>query len=119
MRKTLIISILSLLMLCCRSQDCDKLPQHFSSYKEAISQVKSRAFKFKDEANTSRSSWLTSAKYYSCDGNTGYFVYITNREYEYIHQGVPIEIWRNFKNSSSLGSYYNKYIKSKYRLNLN
>ena len=117
--KALIISILLTAMLSCRSQDCNKLPQHFSSYKEAISQVKNGAFKFKDEANTSRSSWIASAKYYSCDGKTGYFIYFTKRNYEYIHKGVPIEIWRQFKAASSMGSFYGADIKNKYRVDLN
>ena len=119
MRKLLTITAaLFLIISCNKAQDCTKLPQTFSSYKEAIDQIKSSTFKYKDEANTSRSSWLISAKYYSCDGNTGYFIYITNKNYEYVHKGLPIDIWVKFKNATSLGSFYDTYIKHKYRLTL-
>jgi hypothetical protein len=119
--KKLLTCFLALLIItsCNKAQDCKKLPQHFTSYKEAISQVKNSTFKFTDEANTSRSSWLTSAKYYSCDGITGFFIYATNRNYEYIHKDVPINVWKQFKSASSLGSFYDAHIKNRYRLELN
>lgn len=103
----------------CNSQNCKQLPEIFSSYQEAITKVKSSTFQTKETANTSESSWIKSAKYYSCDGNTGYFIYTTNRGYEYIHKGVPKEIWEEFKKASSKGSYYDHYIKSNYQLPLN
>ena len=106
-------------MLSCNSQDCNKLPAIYTSYSQGIELVKSSSFKVKETANTSNSSWITSAKYYSCDGNTGYLIYTTNKDYEYIHQGVPVNIWEGFKNASSKGSYYNSNIKNRYRLKLN
>ena len=106
-------------MLSCRSQDCNKLPQSFSSYGQAIRLVKNSDFIITEEANTSESSWITSANYYSCDGETGYFIYTTNRGYEYIHKGVPLRIWNGFKNASSKGSYYDANIRKKYQLRLN
>ena len=115
--KTLWAAIFLSLSICsCHSQNCNTLPSYFHSYKEAISKIKSGSFRFTDEANTSRSSWITSAKYYSCDEVTGYFIFTTNRNYEYIHQGVPIFIWRQFKTASSLGSFYDVKIKHKYQL---
>ncbi len=107
---------LILLLSSCHSQSCKDLPSYFNSYNEAISEIEHSTFKFADKANTSRSSWITSARYYSCDGITGYFIYTTNRNYQYVHKGVPIEIWKQFKAAPSMGSYYNQYIKHKYRL---
>lgn len=116
MKKLLIAIAICLLMFSCHSQECNNLPSNFNKYKEAISKVKKTNFKFTDEANTSRSSWITSAKYYNCDGLTGYFIYTTRRKYEYIHKDVPILIWKQFKNAPSFGSFYNEKIKYKYQL---
>jgi hypothetical protein len=99
-------------------QDCKTIPAHFDSYGDAISFVKTASFKFTDDVNTSKSSWIRSASYYSCDGKTGYFIFSTDKQ-EYIHAGVPIEIWRGFKNADSFGSYYDHNIRKKYRFNLN
>lgn len=105
--------------LSCLSQDCNKLPERFTSYDQAISLVKRSTFKIEEIANTSRSSLFTSAKYYSCNGFTGYLIYKTNRGYEYIHKGVPINVWEEFKNASSKGSYYNINLKNRFQLKLN
>ena len=116
-----IISLFLILIFsfACNSQNCNQLPTSFSSYSSAISKVKSSTFKIKETANTSSSSWITSAKYYSCDGQAGYFIYTTNSGYEYIHKGVPVYVWEGFKNASSKGSYYDANIKGRYRLPLN
>jgi hypothetical protein len=117
MRVILTIFLSSLIMLSCNSQDCNKLPYSFTSYSQAISLVKNSTFKIEEVVNTSTSTWIKSAKYYSCDGAMGYFIYKAKGR-EYIHQGVPINIWREFKNSSSRGSYYDGNIRYKYKLNL-
>jgi len=115
----LIISFLLLVMMVsCKAQDCNNLPGSFASYKQAISLIKENKFKFTESANTSNSSWITGAKYYSCDGMTGYFIYSTNKGAEYVHVGVPKAIWEGFKNASSKGSYYNAKLKDRYQLNV-
>ena len=118
MPKLIIIFLLCCSILSCNSQDCNKLPDNFTSYSKAISLVKGTYFKIEETANTSNSSWITSAKYYSCDGKTGYFIY-TTKDHEYIHKGVPINVWEEFKNAPSKGSYYDYNIKHKYQLSLN
>lgn len=106
-------------MFSCRAQECNKLPEYFTSYSQAVRLVKNSNFKISEAANTSMSSWIKSAKYYSCDGHSGYLIYTTNKGYEYIHKGVPLNIWEGFKNAPSKGSYYDRNIKSRYRLPLN
>lgn len=118
MRRLVLIWLLSIVLQSCNSQDCGNLPERFSSYSQAISLVKRCNFIITESANASNSSWITSANYFSCDGYTGYLIYKTNRGYEYIHSGIPIYIWQGFKNSTSKGSYYNAYIKNRYRLRL-
>ncbi|MGN6248952.1 MAG: KTSC domain-containing protein [Ginsengibacter sp.] len=119
LKKFLFVLLLSIGIISCHSQNCDTLPDKFATYDEAINVVESNGFKIHEIANTSKSSWITSAQYYSCDGITGYFIYKTKEGKEYIHKGVPINVWEEFKNASSKGSYYDYNIKHKYRLLLN
>jgi hypothetical protein len=98
-----------------QSQDCSQIPLSFSSYGQATSLVKSSTFKIKETLDTSKSSWIRGATYYSCDSKKGFLIIKTD-DREYIHQNVPIEIWNSFKNASSFGSSYNANIKNKYRL---
>ena len=102
----------------CHGQDCNKLPNVFTSYSRAITLVQNSTFKIQEAANTSGSSWITSANYYSCDGKTGFLIYTTNRGYQYIHKGVPVEVWKEFKNAPSKGTYYDYNIKHRYQLRL-
>jgi len=97
------------------SQDCNSLPTTFTSYKEAMSKIKTATFTLIDRVNTSKSSWVRGASYYSCDKKTGYFIILTDKE-EYIHEGVPINIWRGFKSANSFGTFYNENIRNRFRL---
>lgn len=101
----------------CNSQDCSNIPSSFKSYDEAVTEVKGSSFQIEDQVNTSQSSWIRGASYYSCNGEKGYLILKTDDE-EYIHQDVPIEIWRGFPNASSFGSYYVGSIKGRYSLRL-
>jgi len=98
--------------------NCYKLPSTFKSYNQAITLVKAAKFKIIETANTSKSTWVKSANYYSCDGKTGYLI-IMLKSKEYIHSNMPYSIWKGFKNANSIGSYYDKKIRYKYRLELN
>lgn len=102
----------------CNSQPCDKLTKSFSTYDQAESLVESASFRIKESISTSKSSWIRCAKYYSCDGKTGFFVICTDSE-DYIHQDMPIGIWHGFKNAQSFGTYYNKNIRGLYWTKLN
>jgi hypothetical protein len=99
-------------------QDCHQMPAHFSSYEAATAWVKQAIFTFTDKANTSKSSWIRSASFYSCDGKTGFFIFSTEGN-EYIHANMPISVWNGFKNADSFGKYYNAYIKGRYQFLLN
>ncbi len=118
MKRLLLVILLLEILTSCKSQDCRNLPDRFSSYSQAVSLVKRSSFKIEETANTSNSSWITSAKYYSCDGSTGYFIYTTNKGAEYIHKAVPISVWKGFKTATSKGLYYNTNIKNRYQLKL-
>jgi len=97
-------------------QSCKDLPDKFYSYNQAINAIQNATFKSTDNLPYGKSSWITSANYYSCDGNTGYLVYTTDKGKEYVHEKVPLRVWTEFKNASSSGSYYVNNIKGKFRL---
>ena len=103
---------------CSQKTNCEQLPTQFSSYNDASKKIKEVNFKISDKLNTSKSSWITSASYYSCDGETGYFIFVAKGN-EYIHIGVPYAVWGQFKNAESFGSFYNKNLKHKFTLLLN
>ena len=100
------------------SLTCEQLPNHYTNYDEAIQKIKSADFKIKETVNTSKSSWVREASYYSCDGKFGFFIIKTDTQ-EYLYDGVPLEIWQGFKNSESFGSYYDRNIKNKFIFKLN
>ena len=101
----------------CMKMDCDQVPSTFRSYEEAISFIKAGSFKIKEEINNSNSTWITGASFYSCNGTNGYFILGTENK-EYLHSGVSYSLWKEFKNSESLGSFYNKKIKGRYRFSI-
>lgn len=102
----------------CKNVNCDRLPQHYSSYQDAIEKIQNAHFKIEESVNTSKSSWVRGASFYSCDGISGYFILQTDEE-DYVYANVPTEIWTGFKNADSFGTYYNQKIKHKYSFNLN
>jgi hypothetical protein len=99
----------------CYSQTCNQLPTSFNSYKEAVKRIETATFKISESVNTSKSSWIRSAHYYSCEGKLGYFIFTTDTN-KYIRKDVPIEVWNRFKAATSFGSFYDTYIKYKYQL---
>ena len=97
--------------------DCNSLQSNFSSYNEAINIIESIKFTLTDNVNTSNSSWIRGASFYSCDKNFGYFIIKTDKN-KYIHKDLPTSVWNSFKKANSFGSYYNNNIKNRYQLNL-
>ena len=102
----------------CRGVNCDQLPKHFSSYQDAEEKIKATHFKLEESVNTSKSSWVRGASFYSCDETVGFFILKTDNQ-DYLYSGVPMEIWEGFKNADSFGSYYDHNIKDKYSFNFN
>lgn len=101
----------------CSGIDCNKIPTSYSNYDDAVKTIKSASFSLSEFANTSISTWIKGASYYSCDGLTGYFLLESKNSY-YLYSNMPLEIWNEFKNAKSKGNYYNQYIKGNYRFNL-
>jgi len=97
--------------------NCNTLPKTFTSYEEALRLVRGTRFKLTDKVDTSSSSWVRGATFYSCDSNVGFLIIRTDKK-DYIHQNVPISIWKGFKGVSSFGTYYANNIKGNYQLQL-
>jgi hypothetical protein len=116
MRNALLL-FFGFLSFSCNAQNCNTLPK-FTSYNQAISVVQNSNFKIDESVNTSKSGWILSAHYYSCDGKTGFFI-IQTRPRKYIHANMPISVWQQFKKADSFGAFYNYNIKGRYRLYLN
>lgn len=117
MLKTLSI-ILILSTFGCNAQNCDNLPVSFNSYAGATEIITNTSFILSDSIDTSKSSWIRSLKYFSCDNQVGFLMLKTDKK-EYLFQNVPIHIWNDFKKADSYGEYYNDFIRGKYQLNLN
>lgn len=96
---------------------CKNQSFRFSSYKDALEQINATTFKIDEVANTTKSSWIRSASFKSCDGRNGFFIFRTENNL-YIHQGMPYEVWVNFKNAYSFGQFYNQNIKGKFQLEI-
>ena len=113
----IIIYILSTFcLLGCNSKNCNEIPLNFKTYEQAVTEVENSTFKFKEET-TKSSSWIEDANYYSCDMKTGFLIIETSSQ-KYIHKDVPIRVWQEFNNSTSLGKYYNRNIKNRFQLYL-
>ncbi len=91
------------------------MPSNFNTYGEAVEAVENSSFKIEEEADTSKSSWIKSAKFYSCDGVSGYLIFSTDK-HEYIHENLPVSMWEEFKNAESFGKFYNSHIKGAYQM---
>lgn len=96
---------------------CRDLPTQYQSYEEAKSSISQASFQIEDAVNTTKSSWIRGASYYSCDGQSGYFLLVTDKK-DYLFQGMPLEVWEGFKVADSFGEYYNAYIRDRYYMYL-
>ena len=97
--------------------DCKNLPRSFKSYNDAVSKVISAKFLYSDGLSGNFSSWIDKANYYSCDKRNGYLILETSDK-QYIHKNVPLDVLYSFKVAKSKGSYYSKYIRGRYGLQL-
>ena len=114
----LLVFFLTIALCTCKQSSCDSIPREFSSFEEAIKFIKNANFKFKEATNTSKSSWILSATYFSCNEDSGYVI-VGMQKNEYLYQGIPKSLWEEFKNAKSLGQFYDENIRGKYAFVLN
>ena len=111
-----LLLLLILITISCNSS-CDEQDFNFSSYKEAISTIRSLDFEVEEQVAT-ESSWIETLEYYSCDGKTGFLIMTTVKGKSYIHKNVPIDLWKGISNANSKGKFYNSKFKGKYHLKI-
>ncbi len=116
MKKQILTLTITIFAISCYSQDCRGLEKKFYNYQQAIKLIKTSDFAFTDKCNTSRSSWITGAEYYSCDNKKGFLLLQNKRGKIYIYINLPKNVWYQFKNTQSLGKFYNSRIRKKYQL---
>lgn len=117
MKNLIIYLLLYISFSACGQVDCNKLQSNFKSYSEAENKIKKTKFTLSESVNTSKSSWIRGAYYYSCDKKFGFFIIKTDKQ-NYIHKDLPISVWNGFKNANSFGSYYDRNIKHRHQLYL-
>jgi len=89
----------------------------FTSYDQAKSWVRTNPHFTKDTVDTSKSSWIRGAEYYTDGSGAGYLI-LNMKGKEYIWEGAPLNVWEGFKEATSFGKYYHKHIKGRYILEL-
>jgi hypothetical protein len=113
--KKLLFLFITICVTSCSSQNCETLPKTYSSYSDAVAKITKANFNITDSVNTSSSSWITGANFYSCNGLKGFLLIETTKQ-NYIFKDVPTELWNNFKKASSFGKFYNSYLRGKFKL---
>lgn len=106
MKKLILLTCLLSVIISLQAQSCKNLPTHFNSYDEAVRKIENATFQIKDKITYYNSLWISKATYHSCDGKTGYFILYAQNGSNYIHKRVPLNIWKQFKDADSFGSYY-------------
>jgi hypothetical protein len=101
----------------CSPPSCTTLPTAFESWEEAVIAVEQADYAKTDSFVSDESSWIKGASFYSCDGKSGYLVLDTYRG-DYLHKGVPSDLWEDFKKAESQGVFYNVNLKGRFRFYL-
>ena len=94
-------------------QSCEQIEEKYVDADRMVDLLKQTSFNFSEQIDTSQSSWIKAASYYSCDGAVGFFVLRTSKKV-YLYKDVPKDLWSRFKQADSLGSFYNRQIKGRY-----
>lgn len=117
MKKLICLNFLFLILNSCTGKDCKLLPNSFSSYSHALTEIRKSDFAINETIDTSKSSWIEGLEYHSCDSKVGFLI-LKTKDREYIHQGVPVSLWKRLKTSPSFGTFYNSELKGKFQLRL-
>jgi len=99
-------------------EPCPIQNSFYPTYQRAVSEIRNGSYEYSDSHKMSSSSWIRSSEFYSCDAGTGCLIMTTKTNRDYIHYGVPRDIWQSFKSASSYGGYYNQNLKERYSFRL-
>lgn len=115
MKHFLILFILLISISCKQNSESQPI---LHTYEEVGQYLNSESFDIDETTDTSESEWITSARYQSKDGQTG-FLTLGMKGKDYYFDDVPINIWEEFKEAESKGKFYHKKIKGNYTLPYN
>lgn len=115
MKKLIIYLSFFLLLFSCKKEIPQ--PKQFQNYEQVSAYLNDVKFSIDETTDTSESEWITSAHYQSKDGKTG-FLTLGMRGKPYHFQNVPVEVWEDFKNAESKGSFYHQKIKGNYLIKI-
>jgi hypothetical protein len=90
----------------------------YPTYEKAVSEIRNGVYDYSDSKKMASSSWVKSAEFYSCDAVSGCLIMTTKANRDYIHFGVPTDVWKSFKSATSYGSHYNRNLKGRYPIML-
>jgi hypothetical protein len=89
----------------------------FATYAEAMEWVRSNPNLRAESVDASRSSFIRNAEYYGDKSGVGFLI-LNFKGKEYIFEGVPKQVWQEFRNAPSFGQYYNQNIRGRYGFRL-
>ncbi len=101
----------------CNAQSCEKIEEKFRNHSVAVKLIKTAKFKFTEDCDTSKSSWIKGLKFKSCDLKVGY-VFLKTKKSTYIYANIPISLWNKWKNAKSFGRFYQTRIKGRYKIKI-
>jgi len=98
-----------------QSTNCDSLDITLLSLDEAILKVESSKFRFQQQFKISRTYGVMSAKYYSCNGKSGYLIMLVDKK-DLMYLEVPKSVWDTLITSSDINAFYKSEIEESYEL---
>jgi hypothetical protein len=98
-----------------QSTNCDSLDIALLSLDEAMAKVESSNFRFQQQFKISRTYGVMSAKYYSCNGKSGYLIMLVDKK-NLMYLEVPKTVWDTLITSSDINAFYKSEIEESYEL---
>lgn len=96
-----------------QSANCDTLDISSFPLKEAISTIELTTFRYQQQFKISRTYGVMNARFYSCDGISGYLVIRVDKK-DFIYLEVPETKWRGLISSADINDFYDTEIKENY-----
>lgn len=96
-----------------QSANCDTLDIASYPLEEARSAIELATFRYQQQFKISRTYGVMSARFYSCDGNSGYLVMKVDKK-DLIYMEVPETKWKGLISSADINGFYDTEIKGNY-----
>ena len=96
-----------------QSANCDTLNLRTSTLREAVSVIEHATFRYQQQFKISRTYGIMSARFYSCDGNSGYLIMKVDKR-DILYFEVPQPVWKELISSADINGFYDAEIKGNY-----